>query len=95
MAVRVPGGYSRIRFEYETPGLKLGAILSLAGLVLLILYLLWVRRMRKAHPELAFQPWAHRYQPAYMPPVSAKDRYTSGLLRRSSQSEEESGSSQE
>lgn len=39
MAVRVPEGRSIIRFRYETPGLRLGMTVSLAGLGLLLLYL--------------------------------------------------------
>ena len=82
MAVRVPGGFSEIRFEYETPGLKLGAILSIAGVVLLAVYLLGIRRMRRLHPELRFRPWAHRYRAENVPAPSAKEEYVSSLLRR-------------
>ena len=38
MAVRVPAGDNEIRFEYFTPGLKVGIIGSVAGTAILILY---------------------------------------------------------
>lgn len=39
MAVRVPEGPSVIRFEYQTPGLRAGILVSLAGMGLFLLYL--------------------------------------------------------
>ena len=44
MAVRVPAGSSTIRFDYRTFGLKEGAIITAAALVVLLLYLLIGRR---------------------------------------------------
>ena len=41
MAVRVPAGESIIRFEYRTPGLYEGAVISAGALLLLLLYLLF------------------------------------------------------
>ncbi|MFQ8600575.1 MAG: hypothetical protein ACLSAP_08340 [Oscillospiraceae bacterium] len=39
MAVKCPPGTSQIRFEYETPGLKTGGMLSLAALGIFVIYL--------------------------------------------------------
>lgn len=53
MAVRVPAGENVIRFEYNTPGLVEGAVISLCALVVLGLYLLLiflVRRKRGPQP---------------------------------------------
>jgi uncharacterized membrane protein YfhO len=38
MAVKVPAGTSQIRFDYQTPGLKLGALITAGGIVLFLLY---------------------------------------------------------
>ncbi|MEA5012693.1 MAG: YfhO family protein [Angelakisella sp.] len=46
MAVRVPAGSATIRFEYTPPGLWFGAIISVVSLILLLCYLLVMRRMR-------------------------------------------------
>lgn len=43
MAVRVPAGESIIRFEYRTPGLYEGAVISAGALLLLLLYLLFCK----------------------------------------------------
>ena len=43
MAVRAPAGECRIYFEYQTPGLFEGAVISGGGLLLLLLYLLVCR----------------------------------------------------
>lgn len=50
MAVRVPEGESTIRFDYETPGLKLGACVTAGAFLLLGIYWLVTRRFDRAHP---------------------------------------------
>lgn len=44
MAVRVPAGTSEIRFDYQTPGLKAGCLITLGAFVLWGIYLWLVRR---------------------------------------------------
>lgn len=51
MAVEVPAGTSSIRFNYQTPGLKTGALATAAGVLLFLLYLFFVRRMDRKHPQ--------------------------------------------
>ena len=46
VAVRADAGDSEIVFSYRTPGLAAGALLSLAGVLLLLLYLFVMRRMK-------------------------------------------------
>ena len=46
VAVRADAGDSEIVFHYRTPGLALGALLSLVGILLLLLYLFVMRRMK-------------------------------------------------
>ena len=48
MAVLVPAGTSEIRFTYQTPGLALGAAVTLAGVLILLLYLWLARRFDRA-----------------------------------------------
>ena len=50
MAVKVPAGTSSIRFNYQTPGVKLGALASLAGIALFALYWLLTRRRKEQLP---------------------------------------------
>ena len=52
MAVKVPAGTSEIRFNYATPGLKLGALGSLAGVLLFALYYFIIRRLDKKRREI-------------------------------------------
>ncbi|WRS26840.1 YfhO family protein [Oscillospiraceae bacterium MB08-C2-2] len=51
MAVRVPAGESVIRFNFTPPGLVLGAGVTLVCLILLVVYMLVFRRMRKKEPQ--------------------------------------------
>ncbi len=45
MAVKVPAGENEIRFSYQTPGLKAGAIVSAGAAVVLTAYVLLARRL--------------------------------------------------
>ena len=47
MAVKVPAGTSEIRFDYTTPGLKLGAFVTLGGVALYFFYLYATRGIDK------------------------------------------------
>jgi uncharacterized membrane protein YfhO len=49
MAVKVPAGTSEIRFNYTTPGLKLGAVATLGGVVLFAVYYLVTKRQDKKY----------------------------------------------
>lgn len=60
MAVLAEAGENEIVFTYQTPGLQTGIRISSAALLLLIGYLLLVRRQRKLHPEYRYQPNGHR-----------------------------------
>ncbi|MBR3300817.1 MAG: YfhO family protein, partial [Clostridia bacterium] len=56
MAVKVPEGESRIRFNYETPGLKTGAYVSLGGLSVFLIYFIAASLILKKHPKDAYYP---------------------------------------
>ncbi|HEX3016656.1 MAG TPA: YfhO family protein [Caproicibacter sp.] len=47
MAVKVPKGTSSIRFNYQTPGVKLGALITLGGFVLFGVYWFFTRNLNK------------------------------------------------
>ena len=54
MAVKVPAGEAQIRFNYETPGLKIGILISIAGFLILGVYVFrsrqrkrWIEQQRK------------------------------------------------
>ena len=52
MAVRVPSGSSTIRFNYTTPGLKVGILVGLSGILLFILYLWFITKSDKRRQAL-------------------------------------------
>ena len=62
MAVRVPAGAAEIRFDYRTPGLTEGLIISGAGIALFLLYLLIARRIRTRRPGNNSEPITDRNQ---------------------------------
>lgn len=60
MAVLVPEGQVDIRFTYQTPGLKLGLIITLACILLFILYLVFWKILKKVRPDkFATNRYAH------------------------------------
>lgn len=56
MAVAVPSGTSTIRFTYNTPGLKLGAYITLASLFVFLIYYLSALVFIKKHPSNTYYP---------------------------------------
>jgi len=51
MAVRVGEGEHTVRFDYTTPGLLVGACISIMAAVALTVYLVLFNRAKKANPE--------------------------------------------
>ena len=81
MAVEAPAGDNEIRFEYETPGLKTGLLISLGGLLLLVGYLLWMRRLAKKNPdEFALEPRKHLIFVDTVDELRAQDAYVDTLV---------------
>lgn len=61
MAVLAPAGDNTIEFQYRTPGLRMGLMLSLAGFGILAVYLLLVHALRKNSAKyLQATPLCHR-----------------------------------
>ncbi len=71
MAVRCEAGNSQIVFSYHLPGLKVGVCISLAGLLLLMLYLLAGKKCISAFP------YSGSYD--YLSGVRASDAYLAYL----------------
>lgn len=67
MAVLAPAGDNEIRFEYRTPGLMLGIMVSGAALVLAVFYTVLCAAARKRHPD--------RWQIVYPEGKQLRDRY--------------------
>lgn len=74
-AIRVPAGTSEISFEYETPGLKYGVIATIAGVVLLGLYVLVFVVIRR---ERGFS-YVHTYEIDQVDGVKAHKSYINRL----------------
>ncbi len=47
MAVECEEGFNEIEFKYETPGLKFGALVSLGGILLLLVYLFISKKLKQ------------------------------------------------
>lgn len=76
MAVRVPAGDCEIVFTYRTPGLLPGIILSAAGLVLLAVYLVVMRRKDRAAEAAVpenFRSLRREEEPGALPDGSAQE----------------------
>lgn len=75
--IRVPGGNCNISFTYETPGLKIGIIVTIIGAVLWVAYFVFNRYVIR-HKSRAY---AHTY---YSEPkdVKAHDSYIRQLTRQ-------------
>lgn len=56
MAVIVPEGESVIHFTYETPGLKAGAMVSLGGFTVFLIYFVAASFILKKHPKDVYYP---------------------------------------
>ena len=56
MAVLVPAGDNTIRFEYNTPGLKNGAVVSLGAVFVLFVYLIIFKIVNKRRPASVDYP---------------------------------------
>lgn len=62
MAVRCGAGDNQITFHYETPGLRIGAIVSGCGLAALLIYLLWMAALgRHTFPKVPRQKYCYDY----------------------------------
>lgn len=70
-AVRVPAGVCDIVFKYRTPGLTLGIILSIAGVVLLCAYMYYLVKVKGDRAK----PYVHLYPYDQVDGVKAHSTY--------------------
>ncbi|MEG0570525.1 MAG: YfhO family protein [Oscillospiraceae bacterium] len=83
VAVRADAGDNEIRFSYETPGLKLGLIVSLGSLFALAVYMAFVLILRRRDPEqYAYDKFAHKNSIYLNKEIAAKHSYIKSLLSR-------------
>ena len=82
MAVRVPAGEATIRFDYETPGLKLGLLITAGAGGALLLYLLLVWLVRRKHPEWKAKPGVHLNREPAFDIIPAAEAYEQSVSRK-------------
>ena len=83
MAVRVPAGESEIRFDYETPGLKTGLVITFGALILWIGYLSLVRRIDPRCVRLTGKRNRHGAAVCRMDEIPLERAYADTILRES------------
>lgn len=75
MAVLAPAGENIIRFNYQTPGLISGTLISVVCGLILLAYCLVIWRYRKKHPENRLRRSYHRLSVKNEQPVQAARAY--------------------
>lgn len=79
MAVRAEEGENTIVFHYETPGLKVGWIMTISGAVLLAIYLIVCRFTDR---KLRFSRFRHCYEYESCSGIKAHENYLNSLINR-------------
>lgn len=79
MAVRVPEGKAVIRFEYRTPGLTAGLLITGGAVLMLAGYLVLVRIFRKKNPALRVRPYAHLNTECTLEQIDAAESYSRSI----------------
>ncbi|MGN1120080.1 MAG: YfhO family protein, partial [Oscillospiraceae bacterium] len=78
MAIRVPAGVQEIEFTYRTPGLTLGIILTIVGILLTAAYILFFRFVVRKPAN----PYAHLYGQQQVEGVKAHSSYIAQLSKQ-------------
>ena len=79
MAVKADEGENKIVFRYETPGLKIGIVVSAAGIAMLIAYVLTCKVSRK---KKNYYSISHTYDYTSYQKVSSSEQYIEKLSRK-------------
>ncbi len=79
MAVKVPAGESEIRFDYKTPGLRDGIIITIISLILLSLYVLIMKKLSPKYPDLKFKPQNHKNNEISNIHIAASEAYATTI----------------
>lgn len=83
--IRVPAGLCEITFKYETPGLNLGILCTIAGIAFLAVYIVIFRVIRREKPL----PCAHLYAVETLDGVKAHNAYITAITRKISDNDDE------
>ncbi|MGN0639612.1 MAG: YfhO family protein [Oscillospiraceae bacterium] len=81
--IRVPEGLCEITFTYRTPGLTVGIICTIAGILLLAVYMVIVKFVKREKPL----PYAHLYDQNQLDGVKAHKSYIDAVTSRFSENE--------
>ena len=79
MAVKADQGENKIVFRYETPGLKIGIVVSAAGIAMLIVYVLTCKVSKK---KKNYYSISHTYDYTSYQKVSSSEQYIEKLSRK-------------
>ncbi len=82
MAVRVPKGKSTIRFDYKTPGLHIGALLTLLGAFLLAAYMVMMQKVAEKNPFWRVSPYRHKNSEPENSQIVAAEMYAKNLTKK-------------
>ena len=81
--IRVPEGLCEITFTYRTPGLTVGIICTIAGILLFAVYMVIVKFIKREKPL----PYAHLYDQNQLDGVKAHKSYIDAVTRQFSENE--------
>ncbi len=80
MAVPVETGENTIRFMYKTPGAGKGILISIIAGVILILYIVYVRKLRKQYPnKYYYDKYKHLLNNCSYPQINASEAYIENI----------------
>lgn len=82
--IRVPEGLCEITFTYRTPGLTVGIICTIAGILLFAVYMVIVKFIKREKPL----PYAHLYDQNQLDGVKAHKSYIDAVTSRFSENEQ-------
>ncbi len=71
MGIKVPAGNCEIRFDYVTPGLKAGLLLTVVSVVIMVAYYIILKKVFKYKPN----PCAHLYEEEQLANVNNHNAY--------------------
>ena len=82
--IRVPEGLCEITFTYKTPGLNIGIISTIAGILLFAVYMVIIKLIKREKPL----PYAHLYDQNQLEGVKAHKSYIDAVSKQFSENEQ-------
>lgn len=81
MAVVIEKGENNISFKYKTPGLSLGLTITIIAILILIAYIIFIKKYREKHNNsLCFNPYKHLKNNSSVE-ISAKEDYINNIIK--------------